>query len=141
MVKGSDATVQTYNQALKTLGVHVVAITHAGPDPKGGPGGIELSNGISSGSWRSDSSDRKGNTLNVESPLSFDISAKEVAIFGGDSQVLVSQYGDASFIGVDPEQSGGISTALGSAQAADFLLSGGGQAGGYGSHNRRRRSQ
>ena len=56
-------------------------------------------------------------------------SAKEVAIFGCDSQVLADQYASATFIGVDPGQSGGITTGLGSAQGADFLKVGGGQAG------------
>jgi len=81
MLKGSNATVKAYNQALQTPDAHVIAITHAGAGPNGGTGGIELSNGgISSGSFGSESTERtqstdpsKASTLNVNETLSFDI--------------------------------------------------------------------
>ena len=129
MLKGKDATVQAFNKALKTKDAHVLAITHAGPDPKGNAGGIELSNGISSGSWGSEYKSTTKNTLTVTSTDSFEIAAREVAIIGCNSQVLAEQYSDTTFIGNDPGPSGGISTVLGSAEGADILEAGGGQAG------------
>jgi RHS repeat-associated protein len=130
MMLGKDATVKAFEQALKTPGAYVEAITHASP------GGITLSDGSSQGSYGSTSSSMsqssnpaEGITANVTGTSEVQVTAQEVAIVGCQSSSLDYQYSDTTFVGVDPGAGGGITTDLGSAIGASFLQAGGDQAG------------
>jgi hypothetical protein len=134
MLKGSAANVEHYNKALQTPGAHVVVVTHAGSGPNGG--GIALHDGISSGSAGSESVHKNQSTnpkepssLEIRDTLSFSVSAKEVAVFGCDSQALAGQYSETTFVGVEGGPSGTISPWLGGNAAAAFVGAGGGQNG------------
>jgi RHS repeat-associated protein len=127
MMLGKDANVKNYEQALKTPGAYVEAITHASP------GGITLSDGSSQGSYGSTSSSmtQSGNsiTATVNGTSDVQITAQEVAVVGCQSSSLDYQYSDTTFVGVDPGAGGGITTDLGSAIGASFLEAGGNQSG------------
>jgi RHS repeat-associated protein len=137
MLKGPDANVKAYNDALNTPGAHVVVVTHT--SEKNPSGSIQLADGVSSGQngFLSQKENRSADpaqpsTLEITTnpaDTTIPVSASEVAIFGCDSQSLAGQYTDTSFIGVDPGASGGISFWLGGNSAAAFLQAGGGQAG------------
>lgn len=135
MLKGPKANVQAYNTALQTPGAHVVAVTHA--DSQHG-GAITLYDGISSGSNGSESRSTtqsadpsKGITETITGTNSFTITAKEVAVFGCDSQGLKSEYSDTTYVGMTPgpDSGGGISYWLGGNGGAAFLQANGGQSG------------
>jgi RHS repeat-associated protein len=127
MMLGKDANVNNYEQALKTPGAYVEAITHASP------GGISLSDGSSQGSYGSTSASmtQSGNsiTATVNGTSDVQITAQEVAVIGCQSSSLDYQYSDTTFVGVDPGAGGGITTDLGSAIGASFLEAGGNQPG------------
>jgi len=127
MMLGKDANVKNYEQALKTPGAYVEAITHASP------GGISLSDGSSQGSYGSTSASmtQSGNsiTATVNGTSDVQITAQEVAVIGCQSSSLDYQYSDTTFVGVDPGAGGGITTDLGSAIGASFLEAGGNQPG------------
>jgi RHS repeat-associated protein len=131
MFLGKDANAQVYDQALKTQGAIVEAITHASP------GGILLGNsGTSQGSYGSDgvvSQNQSTNTEVIYGSVSNDIQASQVAIIGCQSSSLDYQYSNTTFVGVDPgvgdENGPGITSVLGSEIGASFLEAGGGLAG------------